>query len=54
MLGVVSQKIVPSHRGEFAHALHLELLGGSCDDCHTLAPGRAPAVRLEVCADCHA
>jgi len=52
--GDVSQKTVPSHRGEFAHALHLELLGGSCDACHTLAPGRAPAVRLEACADCHA
>lgn len=51
--GDVRQKAVPSHRGDFAHALHLEVAGEACATCHTFDPGRAPAVRREACADCH-
>lgn len=51
--GEAKEKTVPSHRGEFAHALHLELVEGACATCHALEAGRAPAVRLQACADCH-
>jgi nitrate/TMAO reductase-like tetraheme cytochrome c subunit len=49
----VSARTLPTERGDFAHAMHLELVGADCSTCHALAPGKAPLASREACAACH-
>jgi nitrate/TMAO reductase-like tetraheme cytochrome c subunit len=50
--GITGRK-VPSPRGSFDHALHLDAAGLSCDACHEAAPAGPVRLRKEACANCH-
>jgi nitrate/TMAO reductase-like tetraheme cytochrome c subunit len=49
----VRDRVLPTERGEFRHAFHIDEAGQTCADCHDLAPGKPVRLKEETCAGCH-
>src|SRR5262245_39223255 len=48
----ITRRKVPSPRGPFDHALHIEAAGLTCDTCHETG-GEAVRLKSDACATCH-
>jgi len=49
----IKKKTVPSFRGDFPHAAHVDDMELECSTCHTLSPGKPVLLDKEACASCH-
>lgn len=49
----VTSRAVPSFRGPFEHALHVDTAGLECGQCHVVAEDGRISVDREACATCH-